>query len=336
MKWSNVLKYFISLVLAGVLFYLVFRDISLDDFISRLKYVNYWWVLLSIGLAIVSHWLRAYRWNLMLKPFGYHLKTHRTFLAVMSGYLANLALPRLGEITRCGLLKKNDSVSMSTAFGTVVIERLIDFMILLGLIMLDFIIEFDKIYNYFLDSVGWTNIEDHATSIYLSIIVIISLGVIGILILKNLLVKEFSHPTLNKINQKLNDLVQGFLSIRNIENIPGFIYSTFGIWIAYFLMSYVIFFSMPETSNLTIGAGLSILAAAGVAMAAPVQGGIGAYHALVSGVLMIYGVGDTTSKFFATMLHTSQVIFILVFGGACMFISTFISKKNQTDLGSKP
>ena len=99
-----------------------------------------------------------------------------------------------------------------------------------------------------------------------------------------------------------------------------------------FLMSYVIFFAMPETTHLSVGVGLSILAAAGIAMAAPVQGGFGAYHALVSGVLIIYGIGSDESLFFATLLHTSQVIFVFCLGGACMIAASFISRKKPTDL----
>lgn len=334
MKITDILKYLVSLVLAGVLFYIVFKDISVDDFIARLSSVNYWWILISIALAIISHFLRAYRWNLMLSPFGYNLTTSRTFLAVMSTYIANLALPRLGEITRCGIIKKTDGVSMTTALGTVVVERLIDVMILFAIIVLDFIIEFDKIYDFFLTSVGWKNIQDQSGKIYLALGVIAIMGVLGIYLLKSFLSREFTHPMLKKISTKLNDLVEGFLSIRNVENFQGFILSTIGIWVSYFLMSFVIFFSIPETSSLGLGAGLSILAAAGVAMAVPVQGGVGAYHALVSGVLIIYGIDSTTSLFFATLLHTSQMIFILLVGGVSLLLAALISKKNQTELAS--
>lgn len=335
MGFKDIVKYLVSLLLAVLLVYLVFRNVDLNDFIGRLSSVNYWWVLASVLLAIVSHLVRSYRWNLLLAPFGYKLKTQRTFLAVMSGYLANLALPRLGEVTRCGILKKNDGVSMSTAIGTVVVERLFDFIVLLLIIAVDFMVEFDMIYDYFTSSIGWERIEENKW-VYLTIIMFLAiLGIAGLYGLRLLLQKDFENPSLKKAHEKLRDLVDGFLSIRKLENVYGFLFSTVIIWITYFFMSYVIFFAIDETSVLGMGAGLSILAAAGVAMAAPVQGGMGAYHALVSGVLIIYGIASDTSLFFATLLHTSQVVFILIFGGISILLSTIISSKNKTETVQK-
>jgi len=125
------------------------------------------------------------------------------------------------------------------------------------------------------------------------------------------------------------------MSIRDVKNMPLFVFCSIGIWVCYFFMSYVIFFSIPETSTLGIGAGLSILAAAGVAMATPVQGGVGAYHFLVSEVLIIYGIQSGSAIFFATLLHTSQLIFMILFGGLSILIASFISSKNPTGLPLK-
>lgn len=333
MKISAVVKYSFSLVLAGVLFYFAFRNVSIDEFLDKVSEVNYWWVILSIVLSLMSHWLRAYRWNLMLKPLGYdRLSDGRTFLAVMTGYLANLAFPRLGEVTRCGVMKRSEKIPMSISFGTVITERTIDFLILLSLILLDFIVEFDRVYVFFITAVGWDTQVDHTINIVLIASVLVVLGVIGILILKKILEHEFENSLLQKIHRVLTDIVNGLLSIRKVQNIGGFVVSTIGIWVFYYLMSYVIFFSISETSGLGFGAGLSILAAAGVAMAMPVQGGIGAYHTLVSGVLIIYGIEATTGLFFATLLHTSQLICILLFGGLSVLGTVFVNRKRKTEM----
>lgn len=332
MKISSIVKYTLSLLLAGALFYFAFRKVSIDEFFEKINEVQYSWVLLSIVISLFSHWLRAYRWNLTLKPLGYHnLSDLRTFLAVMTGYLANLAFPRLGEVTRCGVMKRNEKIPMSISFGTVITERVLDFLILLSLIILDFIIEFDTVYDFFISSVGWDVNTDHTTNIIIIVGVLVLLGIGGILILKRILQHEFENPILQKIHRILVDVVDGLLSIRKVQNITGFVLSTIGIWLAYFLMSYVIFFSIVETSELGLGAGLSILAAAGVAMAMPVQGGIGAYHTLVSGVLVIYGIGATSSLFFATLLHTSQLFTLIVFGGLSVLGTVFISRRRKTE-----
>jgi uncharacterized protein (TIRG00374 family) len=337
LKLSAIIKYTVSLVLAGVLFYFAFRKVELSDFIEKISEVNYWWVVVSILIALISHWLRAYRWNLMLKPLGYpKLKDSHTFIAVMTGYLANLAFPRLGEVTRCGVMKRNDAIPMSISFGTVITERVIDFLILLTLILLDFILEFDRVFAFFIQAINLDTNQDYTTIVTAIIVSVIVLAVIGVFILKRVLDHEFSNPTLQKAHRILTDIVEGLMSVKKIENFTGFFFSTIGIWVSYFLMSYVIFFSIAETSNLGFGAGLSILAAAGVAMAMPVQGGIGAYHALVSGVLIVYGVEATSSLFFATLLHSSQLVMIMVFGGLSVFVSFLISKKKKTQELTEP
>lgn len=326
MKISNVIKFIASLLIASVLFYVVFRDVSLEDFIGKLDGVSFSWIFLSIGLSILSHLLRSYRWNLTLEPLGYRLTTFRTFLSLMVGYLANLAFPRLGEVTRCGMLKKNDKVPMSVGIGSVITERLLDFIILLSLIALDFIIEFEMIFDFFLDSIGWDQYQNK-TVIFSSVGVVLLIGIVGsVWLIRLFLSHDFKNETLIKLKLKFSTLVDGLLSILKMKNVVGYVLSTVGIWMLYFLMSYVMFFSMGETSHLGLGAGLSILAAAGVSMAMPVQGGIGAYHAIVSGVLVIYGVDPTTALFFATLLHTSQMIMMLILGSASFVGSMFIPK----------
>ncbi len=301
--------------------------------VQKMSGVNYWWIFLSILLSLLSHWLRAYRWNLMLKPLGYdRLSDGRTFLAVMTGYLANLAFPRLGEVTKCGVMKRNEKIPMSISFGTVITERVLDFLILLSLVILDFFVEFDRVYEFFISAVGWDTEVDHTMNIILIASTLLILGVVGILILKRILDHEFENSLLQKIHRVLTDIVNGLLSIRKVQNITGFVVSTIGIWVFYYLMSFVIFFSISETSDLGFGAGLSILAAAGVAMAMPVQGGIGAYHTLVSGVLIIYGIEATSGLFFATLLHTSQLISVLFFGGISALGTVFIARHRKTEM----
>ncbi|MEP2024898.1 MAG: lysylphosphatidylglycerol synthase transmembrane domain-containing protein [Reichenbachiella sp.] len=337
MKISSIIKYGLSLTLAGLLFYFAFRNVSVEEFLDKITEVNYWWVVLSIVLSLLSHWLRAYRWNLMLMPLGYqNLSNGRTFLAVMSGYLANLAFPRLGEVTRCGVMKRNEKIPMSISFGTVITERALDFLILLSLIVLDFFIEFELVYDFFISSVGWDTNIDHTTNIVIILCSIIILGVVGIIILKRILEHEFENALLQKAHRILTDIVNGLMSIRKVKNISGFVFATVGIWVFYYLMSYVIFFSISETTDLGFGAGLSILAAAGVAMAMPVQGGIGAYHTLVSGVLIIYGIEATSGLFFATLLHTSQLMSILLFGGLSALGTVFIARMRKTEMEIKP
>ena len=123
------------------------------------------------------------------------------------------------------------------------------------------------------------------------------------------------------------------MSIRKVEKKFAFLVSTLLIWVLYYLMSYIIIFSFEATSNLDFFAGLSILMAGGLGMAAPVQGGIGTYHAFVSGILLLYGINKADGVLFATLLHTSQFISLTIFGGISFIISIFLNKNPNGNKG---
>lgn len=331
MKIKSILKYIIPLVLAIVLLFYAFKNVDYSEFIAKASEVSYIWVIASVVISLVSHWLRAYRWNILLSPFGYQLKSGRTFLAVMTGYLANLAFPRIGEVTRCGVLKKNDGVPMSLSFGTVITERIIDFFILLSLIVLDFVLEFDKVFGFFSETLGFEQIFQNKFFVASGIAVFIIVALGSFFLVKHFIGLKSENAFLNKIRNFLKEMMDGLFSLKKIKNVYGFVLSTFGIWVLYYLMSYIIVFSMGETSDLGILAGLSILVAGGIAMAIPVQGGIGTYHAFITGILILYGIEQNTGLFFATLLHASQVFSILFFGGLCVLISVFVSKNKSSN-----
>lgn len=321
-----VLKYVISLGLAVLLLYLAFRNIDFAEFWEKAEKVDYTWVIFSIILSLFSYWARAYRWNILLKPLGYrHLSTYRTSLAVLVGYLANLAFPRLGEVTRCGMLKRSDDVPVSSSLGTVISERLIDMISLLLLIFFLLLVEYDRFVSFLADTFSGADTSDgmiwKAVLILAGIMIAFVLGFF-LLFKRSLRVREF-----------VRQLVEGILSLRKIDNLPGFIISTAVLWITYFFMSYVIVFSIPETSHLGVMAGIMILVTGGIALALPVQGGIGTYHAFVSSILVLYAVEKTTGVFLATLLHTSQLIAIAVFGGIGLLLSGFVKrrKSDETD-----
>lgn len=327
----DILKYSATLGIAGFLLWYVYRDFSFRELIKQFENINYYLIALSIVLALISHYLRAFRWNILLEPLGYHLKTNRTFIAVMVGYFANNLVPRLGEVTRCGILKKNDKVGMTSAFGSVVAERALDLLTLISLATLTFIIEFDKLNQFVID-----NFKDKipaTQSIYG-----LALGLVGILILLAFIAlilfrifREKLHRNLFylKIRAFTKELLDGFFSIRKIKNQFAFWLSSLGIWFLYYMMLVVVFYAFPPTSNMNFMAGLTILIMSGLGMSAPVQGGIGVFHILVSGVLVLYGISAEDGKVFALVAHTTQFLTIMFFGGISFVISVFMKPQQS-------
>ena len=323
----NFLKILISIGLAVLLMYLAFKNIEWVEFWKQARSVDYTWVIISIVLSIVAYVARAYRWNVLLEPLGYDLKTSRTTLAVLIGYLANLALPRLGEITRCGLLNRNDKVAIPAALGSVVTERIIDFLSLLVLIFASLIVESERLLTFLRTAFKDLNIPGYI------LVAVVFLGVAGVLVL--ILFVRKQDKLKGKFAELIKGFVSGFLSLRNIKRPFGFILSTVILWVVYFLMSYIIIFSLPQTSHLGIGAGLLLLITGGIALSIPVQSGFGTYHVMIAGMLMLYSVDETTGIFLATLLHTSQIIAVALFGSVALVISFFIrqssAKERQVD-----
>jgi uncharacterized protein (TIRG00374 family) len=327
----DIIKYGIALGIAFALLWYVYRDLELKSIIAYFANINYWWLSLSIFIAIASHYIRAYRWNMMFEPLGYQLKTSRTFVAVMVGYFANNLVPRLGEVTRCGLLKKTDGVALTSAFGTVVAERALDLIILLIISMGTFILEFDKLYDFILGNFGDRFPDPSAFNRKLiAIFIIIASVFIGGVVLIRLFKDQIKRNSLFiKFRKIAKELLAGFLSIKSIKRQWTFWFLTLTIWFMYYAMLIVIFFAFPSTTNLSLMAGLTVLVMSGFGMSAPVQGGIGVFHILVSSVLVLYGISPEEGKMFALIAHSTQFLTVMVVGGICFLVSLFITKRNS-------
>lgn len=305
----------------------------MGDVVNRFTQVNYSWVLLSVFLSLISHALRAYRWNILLAPVGYtSLSTYRTFKAVMIGYLTNLIAPRLGEITRCSVLKRTDGVNMSASIGTVVAERIFDFLGLLSLIVFALIIEFDRLSTFFTSFINNKFSGVQLTPAKLGIILLFGFILAGgLLILWWFRERIKRKPFYYKLRSFIREMMNGFTSVLRLERRRGFWLSTVLIWLLYYIMAYVLFFSVESTSHLGLTAGLSILIMGGLGMSAPVQGGFGTYHILVGSILLTYGIAEKDGFFFATLVHTSQTISVMIFGGISLLLTLPSKKKNNNN-----
>ena len=333
-KLFAIIKISVSLGLALLLFWYLYKD-GFTDTLQRLKDVNYSWVVLSLIVGVMAHTLRAYRWKLLLEPTGNNTTLVNTLTALLIGYMVNLAVPRLGEVSRCLVLKRSDNIPVTSSLGTVVSERVLDVLSLLTIIGITLIIEFEKL-NEFFSSL----FADRLSSAYLNLPNLLLLGS-GVLVLLVLLWILFRNKLRNsswwqKIKTMGRQTWLGFISITRLRNPWLFWLSTLCIWVLYFFMSYVVFFAMEPTNHLGWRAGLALLVVGGLAMSAPVQGGIGAFHLLVAGLLIYYGVSREDGLSFAFLLHSSQLVLILITGLISSLILFSISKKSAGTKGSGP
>lgn len=336
---KNIVKYIISLAVAGGLMWYVFKDMDLAAMWAKFQNANHSWLILVAIFTVIAAWSRAYRWNMLLEPVGYKPSAFNSTVAVFTGYFANQLIPRAGEVTRCGTLNRLEKVPVNVSFGTVVAERVFDVVSLLLLIGLAFVLEFGRLSDFFMSLFGEKlGLGQEGGSN--RIVLLAGVGVIGI----GLAVAAWWYYRKNaerlrqnalfaKIEGFVLGLVDGLLSIRKLRSPMAFVFHTVLIWVMYFLSSYVCFFVLPESSGLSLLAGLTVLIMGGLGMSAPVQGGIGPYHILVSSALVLYGLSKENGLALATYIHGTQMILMLILGGISFIITLVKSPKasNQTD-----
>lgn len=323
---KSIIKYLVVLTVTGLIFWYAFRNVPQDKIKSGLKSFDYSWILLSIGISFISHFLRAWRWALLLKSSGHQVTTLNSYFAVMIGYLMNSVFPRLGEVARCGVINRTSKVPVAFSLGTVVTERFIDLMMLLLLTLITFILQYDLLKDYLFDAQAY--IINTLESKWWVLALLILIGLIGIYILFfSKLARRIN--LIQKIRSFVDQIIQGVLSIRKLKNQKGFWLSTVGIWIMYFLMLYVITFGSDMTKDLGILAGMSILVMGSFGMATPIPNGIGPFHILVAGVLGLYGIANGDGEVFALIMHASQFITVLLFGSISLILVNVMYKPSK-------
>lgn len=330
----SIIKYIAFLFIGLFLLWLVFRKLDIYQVVDQILNANYYWILLSFCCAIVSHLARAARWNILINHLDNKTKLSTTFYAVMIGYFANMALPRLGEITRCGVLAKKNKISFDSLFGTVVAERVFDMIVLL--IMIFFVIVFQlKLVGGFVNDKIFSPLASKFSSNITPVIIIIVIFVLIILLsiffIKYVLLKMSKHSFYSKINEFITGFAVGLKTIIKLKKKWLFLFYTFMIWSMYFCMTYFVFFTMEATSNLTVIDGITVLAIGSLGMVAPVPGGIGAYHFIVKAILVeLYLIPSAIAASWATLIHTSQGVLIL-FVGALSYFLIFLQKKKKSN-----
>lgn len=303
-------------------------ELAWSDLVRELSDMQYGWVVLSIAISILSHVLRAYRWKLLLNTGGYHPRVSTAYLALMTGYLANMAIPRLGEVIRCTALNSEEDIPLSFSLGTVVTDRLLDLLMLMILATSLIFLEFELLGDYFIDFVN------NKTPVLISLWPYLLLagllaGAFLFWLFKRARTSEQQSGLLYKVRQFIKGMISGIKAIKRIERPAFFWLSTIGIWALYFLMLYIISFGFRPTDDLSLTAGLAVLVMGSLGMATPVNNGIGAYQAFVASILVLYGINYNDGYIFAVISHGSQVLSVILIGFISLMILNFRKRKKK-------
>lgn len=329
-KIKNTLKFLLFFAVSAFLFWLIYKDQNLTEIISLLKNdVNYFWIIVSLFLGLLSHISRTIRWNILIKSIEGRSNFTNSFLAVMIGYFANLALPRVGEFTRCGVLSKYEDVSFSKLLGTVFLERVIDMIMFMILMVVVAISQFDVLVTFINNNPEISEAFDKVFAKW----TLIPAGIVLLLLIVVFRKKIKNLPFYNKFQGIISNIGEGFKSVMKLEHKMPFIFHSVFIWLMYYLMLYVCFFAFDFTSGLSPLIGLTVFAMATVGMIIPVQGGIGAWHFMVIATLMIYLPEreniDGLLHAFAFLVHGSMTVMLLVLGAFSVVAIPFVNRKEK-------
>ncbi len=308
---KKTLKIILPLLLGGFILYWVYQDFDFKQVKQVLLHgTNWWWMIFSLFFGVLSHMVRGWRWKQVLEPLGEHPKTSDCVNSVFVSYTANLIFPRIGDLTRCGILLKYDQISFAKSFGTVVTERLVD-TVCIGLITAVTFFSQMPVFIKFLDQTG-TKLSSfsHMISSVWSYIVLACLIAAAIVIYH--LIRQYSFY--ERVKSILVNFWEGFLSLRNVKNKPLFIFYTTALWLCYFFHFYFTFYCFEFTHNLSILAALVMFTGGTYAVIVPTPNGAGPWHFVVITMMMLYGVNSTEAGIFALIVHGIQTFLVVLLG----------------------
>ena len=288
----------------------------IEKLISDFKSVNIFWIVVVCFLFMLSNLFRAWRWNQLLEPLGYKPKLVNSIGAIMLGYFTNMAIPRIGEVVRAASLSKYEDIPVEKIFGTIVVDRILDVISLLIIVGLAFVFSFEEIATYISEK---SNVSIQ-TLLYLFIGASV-LGLIGLWFLKKFVIDNESN---NAIFQKIRKLILGFkdglISVLKVKNLPFLIFNSIGIWLMYYLMTYLCFFSFEPTSHLGPVAGLVTNVCGSLGMIIPSPGGLGTYQVLVTEALLMYDIEYSDAFSFSNIIFFTIQIFCNIAMGLFFYL----------------
>lgn len=316
------------LAIAFGLLYYAFKDINLEEVGSSIKRANFSWIIAGTLCGYLAFVFRGLRWKLLIAPMGYQANSWNSINSVNVGYLANMAVPRLGEVSRCTAMNQADKIPVDKLFGTVIAERVIDLMMLACCFLMAFLLKFDDLQTFIQSAQAGKGTE--APTPWTTYLMIAGLcAVFGLLVIWKFWAQLQKLPFVPKIVAFLQGIVSGLLSVVKMKQRALFILYTLLIWSMYFLMSYLYFFCLPETAHLGPGDGLFIMIVGSLGIIAPAPGGIGAFHATVILGLVTLGIDKTIAGSMAIIVHSSQTLMTIVSGLLALFLLSLGRKKRE-------
>lgn len=323
---KEILSVVLPIALGVFVLYWVYRDFDFARVGDVLLHGTSWgWMLLSLFFGVMSHVFRGWRWKQTLAPLGAYPRAGNCVDAIFVSYATNLVLPRVGEVSRCGVLSRYDGVSFAKSLGTVVTERLLDAVCILLITGGTFLLQMPVFVRFFSETgTKIPSLLHLLTSpwFYVSLFSVIGVGVLLYYLLRMLSFYE-------KVKGVVRSVWEGVMSLRQVDHIGLFIFYTVAIWACYFLHFYLTFFCFGFTESLSLLAGLVMFVGGTFAVIVPTPNGAGPWHFAVITMMMLYGVSDADASMFALIVHGIQTLLVILLG-VYGWLHALLANRNAT------
>ncbi|MCM1153284.1 MAG: flippase-like domain-containing protein [Muribaculum sp.] len=333
---NYAVKYLLPLALTILLVWYMFRKVNFSDMMDIIRHgVDYWWILLAMGISVFSHVFRAMRWRLQLRAIGVNPPLMALCCSIFGCYALNLVFPRLGEVWRCTYIARREKSPFTTIFGSMVADRLADTLSVATLTLLTFIIA-NRAINDFLTKypIGRDLVNYASDPAFWAI----AAGIVFILFLTVRLLRHTAF--MKKVFGMVRQLWLGFAAVLSMKGRGKFVLLTLCIWGCYYIQLYVAFFAFPFTRELctepSLGFGLVPCLVAfvlsSIGMAIPSNGGLGPWNIAVMFGLAVYGITDAQGTAFSMLQWSGQTVMLIILG---IFTMIYISTSKPKNIPAK-
>ena len=308
---TNILKTLLPFVLGIGILWWMYRGTDWRDFMHCVFLDMHWgWMALSLVFGVLPQLFRAWRWRMALKPLGEQPRARVCADAIFLSYASSLVVPRIGEVARCGTLKKYDGVSFSKSLGTVLTERLVDSVMVILLTAVAVLSQLPVLLQ-FLRTTGMS--LDQVLGRFTGTgYVVTALCAVAVLGFGYYLFKNLSF--FSKSREIARNIWTGIRSLRDVKNLPLYLFYSLGIWVGYFLHFYIAFFCFDFTCGINPVAAFLIFCVGTFAVLVPTPNGAGPWHFAVKTMLILYGVAEPQAILFALVVHTIQTMEVVLLG----------------------
>lgn len=320
---SNSMKVILPLLISAVVLAYTYRDYDFSKLWTDVARLNLWWIFLAVVFSWLSPLFRGLRWNLILSPMGYDVPRRDAVLTVFTGYAANIVIPRFGEISRCAILDRNNSVPFSKGLGTLLAERFVDMILLLLIALVTVIWQMPRFIDLFSGEYNFPDTAAEGSSSPAFVIPEIVYWILGTVLVLALLWWIIKSKPLQMLKRFVSGLWSGFISLKQVKNLPLFLVYSLGIWACYYFEMYLAFYSLESTAEVGAIAGLVCFVASSFAVLVPTPNGAGPWHWVVITMLFIYGVPVEDARPLALVLHTAQTAAYLLGGFVAWIVLHF-------------